>query len=162
MSKIVRQVGYLQELGRDAGQQNTKFQNILNRTYFGTSRNARLKTRLHIPDLKLRISQCSSCMSEFSGMLSRSHEQSKRFIKVIVDLVALAAQATGFVVWPLLEGREKPELWLIPFTVILISCGWWENYVNIPKDSHSSELMPLGSNTKRYFYAINEERSVRH
>jgi hypothetical protein len=73
-------------------------------------------------------------------MLSRSHEQSKRFIKVIVDLVALAAQATGFVVWPLLEGREKPELWLIPFTVILISCGWWENYVNIPKDSHSSEL----------------------
>jgi len=79
-------------------------------------------------------------MSEFSGMLSRSHEQSKRFIKVIVDLVALAAQATGFVVWPLLEGREKPELWLIPFTVILISCGWWENYVNIPKDSHSSEL----------------------
>jgi hypothetical protein len=79
-------------------------------------------------------------MSEISGMLSRSHEQSKRFIKVIVDLVALAAQATGFVVWPLLEGREKPELWLIPFTVILISCGWWENYVNIPKDSQSSEL----------------------
>jgi hypothetical protein len=73
-------------------------------------------------------------------MLSRSHEQSKRFIKVIVDLAALAAQATGFVVWPLLEGREKPELWLIPLTVILISCGWWENYVNIPKDSHSSEL----------------------
>jgi len=93
------------------------------------------------------ISNCSSRVnfklfitSEFSGMLSRSHEQSKRFIKVIVDLVALAAQATGFVVWPLLEGREKPELWLIPLTVILISCGWWENYVNIPKDSHSSEL----------------------
>jgi hypothetical protein len=73
-------------------------------------------------------------------MLTRSHEESKRFIKVIVDLVALAAQATGFVVWPLLEGREKPELWLIPFTVVLISCGWWENYVNIPKDSHTSEL----------------------
>ena len=77
-------------------------------------------------------------------MLSRSHEKSKRFIKVIVDLVALAAQATGFVVWPLLEGREKPELWLIPFTVILISCGWWENYVNISKDSHSSELRNHG------------------
>jgi hypothetical protein len=73
-------------------------------------------------------------------MLTRSSEESKRFIKVIVDLVALAAQATGFVVWPLLEGRDKPELWLIPFTVVLISCGWWENYVNIPKDSHTSKL----------------------
>lgn len=84
----------------------------------------------------------SKCLC-ISGMLTRSHEESKRFIKVIVDLVALAAQATGFVVWPLLEGREKPELWLIPFTVVLISCGWWENYVNIRKDSHTSELPRL-------------------
>lgn len=73
-------------------------------------------------------------------MLTRSREESKRFIKVIVDLVALAAQATGFVVWPLLDSHEKPELWLIPLTVVLISCGWWENYVNIPKDSHTSKL----------------------
>jgi hypothetical protein len=82
-------------------------------------------------------------------MLTRSHEESKRFIKVIVDLVALAAQATGFVLWPLLEGREKPELWLIPFSVVLISCGWWENYVNIPKDSHTSKFFSLPKHPKQ-------------
>lgn len=85
---------------------------------------------------------------------------------MIVDLVALAAQATGFVVWPLLEGREKPELWLIPFSVILISCGWWENYVNIPKDSHTSEFNARGCHRASKHNAlpnvINKERYLLH
>jgi hypothetical protein len=94
-------------------------------------------------------------------MLTRSREESKRFIKVVVDLVALAAQATGFVVWPLLEGREKPELWLIPFTVVLISCGWWENYINIPKDSHTSKLprFPYHPQSKYYTQLYKDTNS---
>lgn len=61
--------------------------------------------------------------------MSRNDKEAKRYIKVIVDMVAIAAQATAFVVWPLLDGRKHPRLWLIPVAVFLTSCGWWENYV---------------------------------
>lgn len=44
------------------------------------------------------------------------------------DLVAIAAQATGFVVWPIVE--NKPHLWLIPISIFMISMGWWENYIS--------------------------------
>lgn len=29
--------------------------------------------------------------------------------------------------WPFVE--NKPELWLIPVSIFLISLGWWENYI---------------------------------
>lgn len=63
------------------------------------------------------------------GLLSRSSKEGRRAIKVIIDLVAISAQITGFVVWPLLENR--PTLWMIPVAAILTSCAWWENYVCI-------------------------------
>ena len=47
---------------------------------------------------------------------------------MIIDLAAIAAQVTGFVVWPLLE--DRPLLWLIPVSALMTSCGWWENYVS--------------------------------
>lgn len=62
------------------------------------------------------------------GLLSRSSRDSKRFVKVIVDMAAIVAQVTGFLVWPLLE--NKPVLWLIPVSALCISLGWWENYVS--------------------------------
>lgn len=63
------------------------------------------------------------------GLLSRTSKEGQRAIKVIIDLVAISAQITGFVVWPLLENR--PNLWMIPIAAVLTSCGWWENYVCI-------------------------------
>lgn len=62
------------------------------------------------------------------GLLSRNNKESQRFIKVIVDLLAISAQATGFVVWPIVE--QKPHLWIIPIAVFLTSLGWWENYIS--------------------------------
>lgn len=66
-----------------------------------------------------------------TGLLSRnkSKDESKRFVLVLVDIAALAAQATSFVLWPLLE-NSKHSLWLIPVALFLVSCGWWENYVS--------------------------------
>jgi chitin synthase len=66
----------------------------------------------------------------FTGLLSRSNKESKRFAKVIVDILAIAAQATGLVVWPLLEGQQRPGVWLVPAAALLTSVGWWENYVS--------------------------------
>lgn len=66
------------------------------------------------------------------GLLSRNKnkDESRRCVLVLVDLAALAAQATGFVVWPLLDSSNT-SLWLIPPALIMVSCGWWENYVSV-------------------------------
>lgn len=63
-----------------------------------------------------------------SGLLSRNNKESQRFIKVIIDLVAISAQATGFIVWPIIERRA--DLWIIPVAIFLVSLGWWENYIS--------------------------------
>lgn len=63
------------------------------------------------------------------GLLSRSSKEGRRAIKVLIDLAAISAQITGFVVWPLLENR--PILWMIPIAAVMTSCAWWENYVCI-------------------------------
>ncbi|XP_063358382.1 chitin synthase chs-2 isoform X1 [Cydia amplana] len=73
------------------------------------------------------ITNCLCIIPAILGLLSRNSRDSKRFMKVIVDMVAIVAQVTGFIVWPLLE--NKPVLWLIPIASLCISLGWWENYV---------------------------------
>lgn len=61
-------------------------------------------------------------------MLSRNNKEPKRFVKSIVDILAICAQVTGMVIWPLFTGNNSPKLWVIPVAVVLTSCGWWENY----------------------------------
>lgn len=70
-----------------------------------------------------------SVRSGILGLLSRSSKEGRRAIKVIIDLLAISAQITGFIVWPLLENR--PILWMVPIAAIMTSCAWWENYVCI-------------------------------
>lgn len=74
------------------------------------------------------LTNCMCFVPGVLGLLSRSNKESKRFVKVIVDLCAIAAQVTGFVIWPLLE--NKASLWFIPLSCFMISLGWWENYVS--------------------------------
>lgn len=52
----------------------------------------------------------------------------KNFRSLLLDTLAISAQVTGFVVWPLMSGDVK--LWLIPVAIILISARWWENYAS--------------------------------
>ncbi|EZA54859.1 Chitin synthase [Ooceraea biroi] len=77
------------------------------------------------------LTNCVCFVPGLLGLLSRnkSKGESKRFVLVLVDIAALAAQVTSFFLWPLLDSA-KPSLWLIPVALIFISCGWWENYVS--------------------------------
>lgn len=75
------------------------------------------------------ITNCLCVVPGILGLLSRTSKEGKRAVKVLVDLAAIAAQITGFVVWPLLEA-DRPVLWVIPVSAAMISCGWWENYVS--------------------------------
>lgn len=74
------------------------------------------------------LTNCLCVVPGILGLLSRTSKEGKRAAKVLVDLAAIAAQVTGFVVWPLLE--DRPVLWMIPVSALMISCGWWENYVS--------------------------------
>ncbi|XP_011053055.1 PREDICTED: uncharacterized protein LOC105145297 isoform X3 [Acromyrmex echinatior] len=78
------------------------------------------------------LTNCVCFVPGLLGLLShnKSKDDSKRFVLVLVDIAALAAQATSFVLWPFLDSSRR-SLWLIPLTLILVSCGWWENYVSI-------------------------------
>lgn len=85
-----------------------------------------------LPDLDVvkgaMLTNCLSFVPGVLGLLSRNNKENQRFIKVIFDLIAVACQATGFVVWPIVE--NKPHLWLIPISIFMISIGWWENYIS--------------------------------
>ncbi|XP_025156938.1 chitin synthase chs-2 isoform X7 [Harpegnathos saltator] len=77
------------------------------------------------------LTNCVCFVPGLLGLLSRnkSKDESKRFVLVLVDIAALAAQATSFFLWPLLDSSRR-SLWLIPVALFLVSCGWWENYVS--------------------------------
>lgn len=92
------------------------------------------------------ITNCLCVVPAILGLLSRNSRDSKRFVKVIVDIAAIVAQVTGFIVWPLSE--DKPVLWLIPVASLCISLGWWENYV--------TRQSPIG---KHYLYYICFQRN---
>lgn len=85
-----------------------------------------------LPDMDVvkgaMLTNCLCFIPAILGLLSRNNKESQRFIKVIIDLVAIAAQATGFVVWAIVE--QKPHLWVIPLSIVLTSLGWWENYIS--------------------------------
>ncbi|XP_028030345.1 chitin synthase chs-2 isoform X4 [Bombyx mandarina] len=98
------------------------------------------------------ITNCLCIIPAVLGLLSRNSRDSKRFVKVIVDMAAIVAQVTGFIVWPLLE--NKAVLWLIPISALCISLGWWENYVT--RQSPIGIIKSLGRlkeelNFTRYF-----------
>ncbi|XP_015436529.1 PREDICTED: uncharacterized protein LOC107191901 [Dufourea novaeangliae] len=89
-----------------------------------------------LPDLDVvkgaMLTNCVCFVPGLLGLLSRNKnkDESKRFVLVLIDIAALAAQGTSFFLWPLLDS-SRPSLWLIPPALFLVSCGWWENYVSM-------------------------------
>ncbi|XP_071447222.1 chitin synthase chs-2-like [Hetaerina americana] len=75
-----------------------------------------------------------------------------------LDFLAIFLQGTGLIVWPLTEGISNPSLWAIPFALLFISAGWWENYTS--KYSPFSFIRSMSTvkdrlKTTRYFtYSI--------
>jgi chitin synthase len=87
-----------------------------------------------LPELDVvKGAMLANCMCFIPGLLRllcRGPKESKKYLKMIVDITAIAAQVTGFIAWPLVENESKLSLWLIPVASIFISASWWENYVS--------------------------------
>ncbi|XP_049868807.1 chitin synthase chs-2-like [Pectinophora gossypiella] len=70
-------------------------------------------------------------------MFTRDSGESRYTTKILLDVLAISAQVTAFVVWPLLHKTAK--LWIIPFACIFVSLGWWENFISyVDKDSSTT------------------------
>ncbi|OQR69615.1 hypothetical protein BIW11_04333 [Tropilaelaps mercedesae] len=74
------------------------------------------------------LTNCMCFLPAFFGMLSHYHGEEKRALRVLLDFFCVCAQAVGFVVWPFLV--ESDRAWTIPVACLLVSCRWWENYVD--------------------------------
>lgn len=86
---------------------------------------------LILPELDVvKGAMLMNAMCLIPGILNgftRDPLDSKYSMKVVLDVLAVSAQLTSFIVWPLLDG--SPVLWTIPMASIFISLGWWENFV---------------------------------
>ena len=87
------------------------------------------------PDLDVvKGAMMTNCMALLPGIFSlcsRHSRESRRGLKMILDLGAILCQLTGFVIWPLVEHwRGNDKLWVIPLAIFCVSAGWWENYVD--------------------------------
>ncbi|KAJ8965787.1 hypothetical protein NQ317_015736 [Molorchus minor] len=75
---------------------------------------------------------------------------------MLLDVAAIAAQASALVIWPLVEGRYV--LYMIPVSMIFISVGWWENFVTedspIPFISTLAKEKKELKNKTYFMYAI--------
>lgn len=74
------------------------------------------------------------------GMISRGYENlevaGKRswtwHVQCIIDAIAVICQVTALLVWPLIKPHKKTDHpWLLPLSAVLISFGWWENFVDV-------------------------------
>lgn len=76
------------------------------------------------------LTNCLCFVPAFLSLLSRHSGESKKFFKIILDFLSLLAQFSSFIIWPLSIRKESDYGHLIPIASILISLGWWENYVS--------------------------------
>jgi len=77
------------------------------------------------------LTNCLCFIPAVLGLCSRHPKEGKRFLKVMMDLVAIGGQCTGFFIWPIVEFQNNNFVaGTIPIAVFLTSAGWWENYVD--------------------------------
>jgi len=78
------------------------------------------------------LTNCLCFIPAVLGLASRHNKESKRFLKVMMDFIAIGGQCTGFFIWPIVEYQNNSNYvaWTIPIATFLTSAGWWENYVD--------------------------------
>lgn len=79
-------------------------------------------------------------LSHFIGLLFRSNNERKTLVIFMLDVMAILAQVSALIVWPMLV--SDVNMWLIPIAVTLISLRWWENYLSSNGSTGKFQLLP--------------------
>lgn len=100
-------------------------------------------------------------------MLSRHPERDakgKWVLQCTLDVIAILFQVSGLFLWPLFSAETSPRPWLQPLSAFLISCGWWENYVDVNSPFGLSKLCQARNvpYTLRIWYNLVEIYSSSH
>ena len=74
------------------------------------------------------LTNCLCIVPAILQFFARTRNESRRLLKFILDMLALAAQVSGVVLWPLALSEVK-DFWLWPLAFVLASIPWWENYL---------------------------------
>ena len=103
------------------------------------------------------LTNCLCVVPAMLSLLSRHAGESRKAAKITLDFLSLLTQLSSFVVWPLTLRDQSDLGLLIPVTAILVSTGWWENYVS--KSSHLGFVRQLAAakedlHRSRYFTFI--------
>ncbi|XP_055344655.1 chitin synthase chs-2-like [Paramacrobiotus metropolitanus] len=74
------------------------------------------------------LTNCICVVPAILQFFARSRGESRRLLKFILDLLALTAQISGIVLWPLALSDVK-DFWSWPIAFVLTSIPWWENFL---------------------------------
>ncbi|XP_031352113.1 chitin synthase chs-2-like isoform X2 [Photinus pyralis] len=80
------------------------------------------------------------------AFFSRTPHEKSNVVKISFDVISIIAQGSALVIWPMIE--KEPTMWMIPITVLLISAGWWENFVS--EGSPIKFIKKLGKSKKKF------------
>ncbi|KAI9554330.1 hypothetical protein GHT06_019602 [Daphnia sinensis] len=91
------------------------------------------------------ITNCLYLIPALFKFLSRKPDEPKRVVKMTMDGFAFLAQLSGCLHWTFIRDttallsnsydssfiqRQRLMDWILPVSLVLISLGWWENYVD--------------------------------
>ncbi|PIO53370.1 hypothetical protein TELCIR_25297, partial [Teladorsagia circumcincta] len=108
------------------------------------------------PDLDaVTATQLTSGMCFIPAILSLlSRRPSKiALILVIIDIVAIAAQSSGFWAFPMFIPSLEKHSVAIPWCLAFISLAWWQNFV------HDDSVFPPVRALARFASRLSERRS---
>lgn len=81
------------------------------------------------------------------NMLSRNYD-AYWILKNLIDVVMILFQLSALFVWPLFAPQKSTDSpWLLSVSVLLVSFGWWENFVEV--SSPFPIIQKLGKMKKR-------------
>lgn len=98
-----------------------------------------------IPGLLLVVSAFTDQQEE-----NKVNYDAAYYFRLTINILAVAAQLTGLVVWPATFYENTTHIIVHPIALLLISCGWWENYFTATKKPAIQKFLQ-GLKTSRYY-----------
>ncbi|XP_053386095.1 chitin synthase chs-2-like isoform X2 [Mercenaria mercenaria] len=90
-------------------------------------------------------------------MFDTQREEGRKFYVVAADILALVVQISILILWPiknLIDHSNTDLTWTIPASLLLISVGWWENYIN-----RFTKMGKLGIRLKEFKHNVRRMRT---
>lgn len=102
----------------------------------------------------------SNCLCIIPAMLTLlSRKPSKlTVIFVILDIICIGAQSSGFWAWPVFIPEMASDAWAVPIAILLCSVAWWENFVH--QDSIFPFIKQLAKKAHRLKFARSKTYAV--